>query len=333
MQQIVRTPTDRGLITVTFTDEQTQNEIVDHTIVQIGDTVTPVSRNIAPDSIHPASAKIWRFYRAVHEGNFTPRIGYEACGCNGDILLDIKAPRDYRRIESATEHASGCVALLEGLNQHHQLLAPDDYERTRQLLTLHDLGENLYGDHFDDGSQDSAEKNKVELSYFASAISSLPPAARAERLQDFLYFQDPTDSHIPESARPRIQLATIIDKLEATLSSLIYEAHGAGGRLSYKKAYCGRLTSRDYWSIDEADGDDSIVATWLIPVIFYKHDYYGFPYVFDVVKTAVIDVRGAWFPWFDQFCKRHQIPPEHINYPSQFDDQQTFDKLFHSDFF
>lgn len=330
MQQKVTTRTERGIVEVTFESRQTKSQVITNTVISINGNVVDRAPNgyTIPGGTHPNSRKIWNLYRIVHESNFTPRRGYGACGCNGEF--DFDALKDYQRVESISEHGNNCVTLIEGIQMYYpDLLTEAEYSRARKLLAWHDLGENLYGDHLDDGSQNLAEKDRIELTYFASSIADLPADEREKRLQDFIYFQSPHDSHIPPKSVPYIQLARVVDKLDATLSGLFYEAKGAGGSLDYKGAYHGPLTERDIQSIRETQGRSAIVDTWLVPVLLGCHDLYGFPYALDIVKAAVIQVRREWFPWFDSFCERHQIPTEHVTHPDFISGQQNFQECFY----
>lgn len=339
MAQDVCVQTDHGSIKASFIEAQLSNQIIYEATVQKDDSRTCTSQFVLPlpssrpyAHIYPDSARIWRFYQQAHAGNFVNRSGFGACEVYGDDY-QLGAPIDPHRIESTTEHASGCVAVLESLQWFYpQLLNNSGFERAKKLLRYHDLGENTYGDHMDDGSQNVDEKDWVELCSFASSIASLPAADREELIRDFIYFQNPTDSHIIRNIDlwQYVQLARVIDKLEAILSATFYESMGASGSLEYKDKHHGLLTERDRQSIRDTDGDTSIVATWLAPVLKQYHTFYGFPYVFDIVRAAVCDIRGAWFPWFEKFCDQYRIPPEHIIHPYLVDTQQSFPESFYA---
>lgn len=329
MVQKVLASTDHGDIKVSFVDGQHQSKLIHDTIITINDEIIDRSTHLhLANDIHPTSFKIFDFYRHVHRGNFVIRSGFGACGCYGPSY-QLRSPHNPHKPESDTEHAAGCTLLLQCLRWFYpDLLSLDDYACAENLLRLHDIGENDIGDQMDDGSQDTATKDRDELSSFASAITYLPPIVRERLIRDFVYFQNPLDTRIPKVSIHRIQLARTIDKLEAILSGVIYEAKGAAGTLDHKNSHYGLLTERDRQSIQITNGDSSIIATWLTQVVLHYHTYYGFPYVLDIVKAAVFDIRGSWFPWFDDFCKQHQIPAEHIAHPELSDAQQILPEYF-----
>lgn len=331
MQQNIRVPADNGDVNVEYLDVKYPNMATHEVIVSMGQNQSVKESNPIKlsSAVHPDSSRIYDFYRNVHRGNFVPRSGFGACGGYGHGYTPSSAP-NYHRIESDTEHANGCMALLSGLQKFYpHLLSHEDFHQAGELLQLHDIGENDNGDVMDDGSRKHAERDYAELLSFAASIAHLPCGIRESLIKDFIYFQNPLDSNIPSNAIQRIQTARSIDKLEAILSGAFYEAHGTKPTLQYKDEHFGLLTERDRRSIVETEGDTSIVATWLVQVVIHYHACYSFPYVFDVVKAAIIDLRGEWFPWFDNFCTRHQIPPQHVNHPGLIDDQLTISECFY----
>lgn len=291
-------------------------------------------------SIHHHSYAIWRRYCHSHASNFVIRSGCGLCGCYD---YDPSAERSYRKPESVTDHACGCVELVRLLQTFYpNLLTPNEFERAQNLLSNHDIGENKTDDTPDDGSGDKDAKDYAELTAFISTVIDLPKSVRNVLVSDFIKFQDPlatnlayerikTDMLNTSSASANIvkayllseahndikviQLCKAVDKLEAILSSAFFEKHGIKGDLLYKEATFSQLTNQDRSYIDCAEGDSSITAAWLAHVVDEWHACYGFPIVLDIAKAAVIDVRGQWFPWFDRFCANHSIPKEHVTHP------------------
>lgn len=267
------------------------------------------------DLVHPASPKIWYRYEQFHSGHLVIRSGFGLYGVYGKSYSPL-APPDNRHPESDTEHAAGCVGLMHNLRLYYPELLPCYlYDRAEQLLVSHDLGEGAYGDRADDGSQDKAEKNRVELINFAVAAAHLPEPARTILIEDFIRFQDPLCPYYPLPIAQMIQLARTVDKFEAVLSGLTYEKAGIKGDLSYKAEHHSRITPQDTDFAAQAHNDTSLVGVWSAHIIHDYHMYYGFPYLLDVLKAAVIDVRGDWFPWFDEFCQLNQIPASHVTHP------------------
>lgn len=315
-KQTIKVATTTGDIEINFyvtADSAVQIQHV--TFTQNGQTIAHKSYAVERISgIHPYSLDIWRHYETVRRGHLVIRSGFGLCGCYNKYQPN--SPPDPHRQESDTEHASGCVEIVRSLAAYYpDLLTPNFYRRAEYLLKDHDLGENEYGDHPDDGSQNRAEKDRSELISFALATAHLPAQLRQTLVADFIRFQDPLFPGHPRALAELVQLAKVVDKIEAILSATFYEKTGAAGDLFHKEEHYSTLTEQDRHFIREAGNDSSIVAGWLAHTVYEYHMYYGFPYLLDVVKAAVTDVRGAWFPWFDDFCERNQIPDTHTTHP------------------
>lgn len=314
LKQTIKIDTSTGVTEVYFGDTPTPERPQIITIKKGGRTVTDTARIFEPASpdIHPFSLDIWRRYETVRLGNLVIRSGFGLCGC-----YDSYQPEpNPRRQESDTEHASGCVELVRSLAAYYpNLLLPRLYPRLEHLLKDHDIGENNYGDQPDDGSQNRTEKDQVELTSFVLATARLPDEIRRLAIEDFIRFQTPLDPVHPKELAQMAQLAKVVDKLETILSSAIYEKAGFPGDLTYKRSHYGGITAQDQFFIHASDDDPTILASWLAHATHNYHSYYGFPYVLDIVKAAVIDIRGQWFPWFDRFCKKQGIPKQHIIHP------------------
>lgn len=222
MDQIIQINTSTGVTEVHFSDTPTAQNIIikkdNQTILETKRIIEPVT----PD-VHPISLDIWRRYEAVHLGNFIIRSGFGLCGCYDSYQPEINP----RRQESDTEHASGCVELLRSLAAYYpNLLSPKLYHRAEHLLKDHDIGENNYGDHPDDGSQNRQEKDQAELANFILSTARLPANLRQTAVEDFIRFQDPFCAQHPKKLAQMAQLAKVVDKLEAILSSATYEKSG-----------------------------------------------------------------------------------------------------------
>jgi len=315
-KQTIKLTTSTGDIEVSFYVTTESVVTTEHVVIAQNGTLIAHRSYVLdyPAGIYPSSLDIWRRYECVRRGNLVTRSGFGLCGCYG--AYDPYSPPNPRHQESDTEHASGCVELVRSLQTYYPcLLTPELYRRTEHLLKDHDLGENDYGDQPDDGSQNRAEKNQAELVSFALASARLPANLREIAISDFVCFQDSTFTDRPAEIVHLVQLAKIIDKSEAVLSGIAYEKAGAPGDLFYKEHHYDTLTAQDRHFIAETDGDSSIVAGWLAHVVRDYHTYYGFPYVLDIIRAAVIDARGSWFPWFDEFCERNHVPKEHTTHP------------------
>ncbi len=260
------------------------------------------------------SAAIWRFYLQMHQGNFVVRSGLGLYGCYQDY--DPKAAPDPHHKESDTEHVAGCITLVRGLEIFYpKLLSPELFQRVQFLLQLHDIGENEYGDQPDDGTQDAAEKDRIELTNLVRATAYFPKTVRENIISDFIRFQNPCASTYPRDLMRVAQLARVIDKAEAILSGITYEKLGTGGDLMHKKSHYDKATAQDLHGFEMAQGDSSLAAVWSVHFVDKFHSYYGFSHLLGVIRAGITEVRGSWFPWFDSFCKTCNIPPSHLTPP------------------
>lgn len=313
--RVIQVPSSRGLISVRFETERT-GATMDRMIRLYVEGTEVGNKHVAydlPAGVHHASVSTWRKYQDARQGNLVVRSGFGLCGCYDSY--DQSAPLNPRHPESDTEHACGCIEIMKCLGWYYpMLLAPGYFGRAETLLKYHDTGENFYGDHPDDGSQNRDEKDFTELMELAATVADLPITEQRQLIEDFVHFQSPLFPNYPQNEAEMVQLARAVDKLETILSAAAYEKAGAGGTLVYKEQHSGGITGQDRYFIDEI-GDSSILASWLAHTVRDYHMYYGFPYVLDIVRAAVIDVRGEWFPWFDRFCESHQIPLENVVHP------------------
>ncbi len=310
--------TSYGVVQVSIKHEQSTRTIE----ISLNDMLQDVHTTTieAPSSVHPSSQKIWHFYERAHQGNYVIRTGLGLCGCYS--AYDEFQGIDLQLPESVTAHANSCVTLAHGLQAFYpHLLTPDEYARLTTLLKYHDLGENNYQDQPDDGSQNTREKNQAELLEFTLAVIDFPERIRYTAIKDFVNFQDAQYNYSCDIKRFKIvQLAKVIDKIEAILSGLCYEKNGFVGDLAYKDQHFSRLTEQDRYFIREIGGDSTLVSSWFAHTLHDYHEFYGFSYVMDILRAGVIETRGAWFPWFDDFCERHHIPPSHIHHPRPWDE-------------
>lgn len=262
------------------------------------------------DNISVPSALIWQHYQLAHRGNLVIRSGFGLLGCYGDLYQQAIAEHNLpRRPESDTEHASGCVELVKSFASHYpDLLPPNSYRRAENLMKYHDIGENQYGDRPDDGTQNKREKDYSELLGFASTAALLDPNERKVLIEDFIRFQHPLSKNFTDEERQLAQFARLIDKGETILSGLIYEKNGHGGTFR-KKAHWHTISEQDKFYLQHTGGDDSLVSVWSAHFIHKYHNYQYFEQIFEVLKAAVIDVRGEWFPWYENFCAEFDIQP------------------------
>lgn len=266
----------------------------------------------------PQSTKMWQLYKQARHGNLVVRSGLGLCGCYDDY--DPNAAPNPRHVESVTEHASGCITLAQGLvNNYQEILPAQLHSRLTFLLRYHDIGENSYADRPDDGSQNVSEKEAVELAEFAMLTLNFTSTFRETAIKDFAQFLDAKtayDSNDQECFRVG-QLARLIDKFEAVLSGVFYEKNGIQGDLKNKQLNYGPLTDQDQYYVDATGGASALVDVWSAHLVCGYYQFQDFPYLLDVLRAAVIDTRGLWFPWFDEFCAKHHIPESSIQKPSR----------------
>lgn len=292
INQVISVRTSTGVIEVCYKHDPLTSLAQEVTIsingVPLGSNQ---SKSPYPDGVLPSSVDIWQKYQHAHYGNFVVRNGFGLCGCYGNDYT-YGDPPNYLRQESDTEHACGCVELINNLSYHYPaLLSSYLYERAEILLKNHDLGENSCGDIPDDGNQDPSSKNRNELENFVAVALHLPVTIRQNLVADFIRFQDPLFPDYPPAISRMIQLAKAVDKIEAVLSAILREKLSHRGDLTFKNTI-GGISVRDQAYID-AIGSSTVVDVWLAHAVHQYHMCYGFPYLLDIVKAAVLEVRGA----------------------------------------
>lgn len=107
------------------------------------------------------------------------------------------------------------------------------------------------------------------------------------------------------------QLTRIIDKSDAIFSTLLAERAGHAGYLSYKERHYHNVTSSDEYYAKLCK-TDLIADTWAAHFLQGYHDYYGFPEILSVLHAAVLEVRGVWYPWWNDACKTFGV---HSTFP------------------
>lgn len=290
-----------------------------HNIVRarLGDQIIDQRKQDATiiQGVDPHSCQIWRLYEQARRGNLVIRSGLGLCGCYNSYSPN--AELNPRHPESVTEHASGCITIAHGVvNSYPHLLSPEYLHRLTFLLRYHDIGENSYQDRPDDGSQNALEKEAVELVEFTSMMLNLPGEFSQVAIKDFVQFQNARTAYDDDPVCFQIgQLARLIDKFEAVLSGVFYETQGVRGDLLYKSNHYCPLTEQDKYYMSKSSS--TLVDSWAAHLVHRYYTFVGFPYLLDVLRAAVIDARGEWFPWFDKFCVEHNIPRAAIEYPGR----------------
>lgn len=275
--------------------------------------------------------RVWRGLITQRLQDMTVRSGLVYCGVYPDTKMPEQPPASYDPVgqivytgigrdipETVTCHVRSCIALTRLLSCEFPALFEPDLIATRDsmigVFEYHDGDEPFSGDTPDDGSQDKQTKNQRELQTFLRNIACLSDEDyKAQLIKTFVHFQYCTPPHALYSgwtARDRdiAQLTRLIDKVDAVLSTLLVERAGHAGRLSYKAHHYGNVTDDDAHYI-ELCGTDCIADTWAAHFLYSFHEYYGFQEILSVLHAAVLEVRGAWYPWWDDVCKTFGIHP------------------------
>lgn len=258
---------------------------------------------------------IWQTYKNVRAGDLVIRSGFGLCGVYDFYQFRPRAKKpDYRRPESDTEHAAGCIEIARGLMRAFpQIFTTEEWLRIFDLLKYHDLGEIIYGDHPDDGTQNVNEKNSVELKAFKKAIAYLPDDDAKTLLKDFKSFQKLDLG--PKRRNPIYNLVSfckLCDKLDAVLHAILYELNSVGGDLAFKEQLCGSLSDRDAYYII-LTGTTKIAPNWALHFIDACHFYPHFAMFFRILEAAVREVEGGkFYDWLEKAKITLGIPDEHL---------------------
>jgi len=165
------------------------------------------------------------------------------------------------------------------------------------LLTValcHDIGEVGIGDIPDDGRPEHDLKNDTEFKVFKILMRAFCSYNAGESIAVFERFQQ---------KRPSTGAALfMLDKLEAVLTLLFLEKHGAVGNLENKAS----LTAQDKYFMKAAESNNP-ADVWAIHFKLVAQG--GFSKnlsepVLKMMETAFVDVRGELPKWWDK-----EVPP------------------------
>ena len=160
------------------------------------------------------------------------------------------------------------------------------------LLTValcHDIGEVETGDIPDDGRPEHDLKDGTELKVFKVLMGAFRPYNASESIAVFERFQQ---------KRPSTGVALfMLDKLEAVLTLLFLEKHGAIGNLENK----ANLTTQDKYFMEAANSNNP-ADVWAIHFKLVAQGFSRnlFEPVLKMMETAFIDVRGKLPEWWDK---------------------------------
>ncbi len=151
----------------------------------------------------------------------------------------------------------------------------------------HEIGEKKLGDLPDDGRRDEEAKNRTELEAIRDFCRTLPPDLGNRLLNDFMELQT-------RNSR-RGQIAFCIDKSEAVLQSLLYEADGRGGNLT-NKAITSKISEQDAYYM-RMTKSSALVDNWAAHFLDKAKGMECLPVFEEILRAAVENVRGKWFDW------------------------------------
>ena len=285
-----------------------------------------------PETVNLTPAeRVWRSLVIQRLQDLTIRSGMVFCGVYPNSTVPEHPPANYDasgRIaysgigcdipETVTHHVRSCIAFTRLLSNEFPVLFKPNIVATRDnmisLFEYHDGDEPFFGDMPDDGSQDKKSKDERELQTFLRNIAYLSDEnLKANLVKAFVHFQYCTPLHALYpgwTARDRdiAQLTRLIDKTDAILSTLLAERTGHAGRLNHKAHHYGSITDDDAY-YTQLCGTDRIADAWMAHFLHNYHDYYGFRVILSVIHAAVLEVRGNWYPWWDNVCKTFGINP------------------------
>ena len=246
-------------------------------------------------AVNQKSLLIWNAYRFYAGTGLVMRKGYE----HSELARKTEMPFPvaegfFERGESVLEHQAK-VAFLSSVfmeNYPEFFRGEHGYEgMSYAILTAlfcHDIGEVLTGDIMDDGNPAHAAKDKIESEAFKKLMLAHGRNGK-EISRMFREFQD-KNTHVGKAMYA-------LDKVEAVLNLLYLEQYGCYGRLDKKEF----PTAMDRYFMRETE----TVCTTDCWAAHSRALMQGFPEeitepVFNLLQTAVMDVRGGSFPWWDK---------------------------------
>lgn len=177
----------------------------------------------------------------------TSRAGFTLLGYFDDVPAVIPPAE---RPESDAEHIFGVIAMTY-LFQAIYKVGADCAEDAKYLYDtelLHEIGERVIADVPDDGSRDTAEKDRIELRLMREFAEGLSYPAKIKAVEQFKDFQRCDN------------FAYLMDKFHFVMKQLWYCSKGVMGYMSDKAAQ-GKLSEQDLMFMDQTDCDLAVVNT------------------------------------------------------------------------
>lgn len=245
-------------------------------------------------NFNDAAKLVWQDYKEVRKGDSVIRSGFGLYGAYPYVPNEIP----FNRPESVSEHTRGMIELIFGINRYFpEIFKTEELVRAIRVAHYHDLGENELGDLPDDGSYDRKTKDFIEYQHVLSCSEAWPD--RLEFMTDYVAFQFPESSTLSKEQRLFAENLRLCDKLDAVLKGLFYELRGVKGSMEMRKKRYGVLYEREIRLAKEI-GTDEMSDIWAAYFIEAHQHFQNFPLFLKILRAAVVDVRGADFPWLEK---------------------------------
>ena len=239
--------------------------------------------------------KIWIGYKNFKSLAYVVRSGFGYYGIYPIHPEDLKPKKGRKPLpESDLEHVAGMIHLARLISWYYPEIIPKD-----QLddfifgAEIHEIGELLTGDTIDDGERNEEDKGILETLEIRTYLRDCAPSEELSR--GLLIFEEMRDKKTDFG-----KTLYFLDKIEAILQTIYYESLGYPGRLSYKENHYGSVSKRDKRE-REFTGSDKIADNWAYGFV-KKAEQLDFKFThefFEIMQTAVQDVRGRPFSWID----------------------------------
>ncbi len=261
-------------------------------------------------NIREKCERIWEGYKLYASTAYVPRRGFELVGLT-ETIDNASVPVDEIfecRGESGLEHQAKTTWLAFAFSENF----PDffDSEFIRQpskarnyylfylvsaVVLNHDVGEVLTGDIPDNGNPMHYTKDATEREVFGNTVN-----------QAFGYNCYPMEAMFKQFQDKRTHLGKAmyaLDKIEAVLTLLFLESYG----------HCGvqgdiEKTEQDayYMNVTRSDNPTDCWAAHVKELIMGYPEEIIEP-TFELLRVAVLDVRGEMFEWWDRVSQGKDI--------------------------
>lgn len=232
--------------------------------------------------------QIWRNYATFKKQETVMRAGFARVGVYPGTPDGRTEPL---RSESVAEHVLGTLELLDEIAMFcPEVISETEALRCMRLLLKHEVGEVEIGDIPDDGRYDGAKKDENELRVMMRYAETLPASYGVQTVHDFVDFQNKRSA--------LAQMAYCIDKIEAVLQCLLYEQEGRNVTCA-DEALVQSLSEQDRKYMRQT-GSAQVVDNWSAHCLDLIRDFWCAPMFVGILRAAVEDVRGEWFPWIEK---------------------------------